>query len=777
MRTFLSLILLACCLQALAQQRLDVHPSGDQVMIGEDGIMRWRKDSSEITGFGVNYTVPFAYAYRNGQKLNVDLKAAIDQDVYHFARLGFDLFRVHVWDTQISDTLGNLLDNEHLELFDYLLTKLNERGIKSIITPIAFWGNGWPEQDTWSPGFAHKYGKDDCLTHPDAIKAQENYLTQFVSHVNRYRKVAYKDDPMVIAFEVCNEPHHRGTPEEVTAFVRSMKNAIRDSGCSKPVFYNVTHGVHLNEAYFQAGIDGGTFQWYPTGLGFQKEIGGNMLPNVDKYLIPFDDILKKHAAARFVYEFDAADMASTYMYPAMARSFRTAGMQLGTHFSYDPTFLAPFNTEYNTHFMNLAYAPRKALSLMIAGEVFRRIPMYTDYGPYPDNTSFGPFRISYEEDLAEMVTDETFLYTNHTSTKLQNPRRLKRIAGWGNSTLVEYEGTGAYFLDKLGEGTWRLELMPDATIADNLFGWNDLEHTRAVVSYQKHDFNIFLPEFADGYAVESIDWRDSIIYRETMGDDVSLSPGVYLITSPIYQNDDSIELESILNIGLEEFTAPPSNLLDWQKDHPGVELTDFRSQPLRSREVNIDNTIVLFEPVADSMWINRRWVPGARLEAGQDHHQYLYMRLNGLWRMDNVNPHAQPLGNYALRHYFGDLVRGDDLRKIKTLRVRANTPGNFSFPIEISLVMKDGSSFGVSVSLDSTQNEHQIRIENLRPVKAVLLPRPYPTFLPYFSFAGKSSTMDLSAVESLQISIGPGIPEEEWPKVYEIRLGQITGEW
>ena len=223
MRTFLSLILLTCCLQVLAQQRLDVHPSGDQVMIGADGIMRWRKDSSEITGFGVNYTVPFTYAYRNGQKLNVDLKAAIDQDVYHFARLRFDLFRVHVWDTQISDTLGNLLDNEHLELFDYLLTKLNERGIKSIITPIAFWGNGWPEQDTWSPGFAHKYGKDDCLTHPDAIKAQENYLTQFVSHVNRYRKVAYKDDPMVIAFEVCNEPHHRGTPEEVTAFIRRMK--------------------------------------------------------------------------------------------------------------------------------------------------------------------------------------------------------------------------------------------------------------------------------------------------------------------------------------------------------------------------------------------------------------------------------------------------------------------------------------------------------------------------------------------------------------------------
>src|SRR5688572_20412756 len=171
-----------------------------------------------------------------------------------------------------------------------------------------------------------------------------------------------------------------------------------------------------------------------------------MLPNVDRYAIPFDGLMKKEGSARIVYEFDAADMASSYMYPAMARSFRTAGMQLATHFSYDPTYLAPFNTEYNTHFMNLAYAPQKALSLMICSEVFRTIPLYKDYGVYPDNTAFGPFKVNYENDLAEMVTEEKFIYTNNTDTKIPNPEKLKQIAGWGNSSLIEYEGTGAYFL-------------------------------------------------------------------------------------------------------------------------------------------------------------------------------------------------------------------------------------------------------------------------------------------------------------------------------------------
>jgi beta-glucosidase/6-phospho-beta-glucosidase/beta-galactosidase len=68
-----------------------------------------------------------------------------------FVRLGFDAFRVHVWDREISDKEGKLLDNEHLDLFDYLLSKLEENNITIIITPIAWWGNGWPEPDTKVP--------------------------------------------------------------------------------------------------------------------------------------------------------------------------------------------------------------------------------------------------------------------------------------------------------------------------------------------------------------------------------------------------------------------------------------------------------------------------------------------------------------------------------------------------------------------------------------------------------------------------------------------------
>ena len=152
--------------------------------IDDEGVIRERLNDSEIHGFGINYTLPFAHAFRSASKMGIDPYKEMDNDIYHFTRLGFDLFRVHVWDTEISDSLGNLIENEHLKAFDYLLMKLNERGFRYIITPIAFWGGGWPEPDQFTPGFSHKYGKNACLTNPDAIKAQEEYLYQFMNHKN-----------------------------------------------------------------------------------------------------------------------------------------------------------------------------------------------------------------------------------------------------------------------------------------------------------------------------------------------------------------------------------------------------------------------------------------------------------------------------------------------------------------------------------------------------------------------------------------------------------------
>ena len=96
----------------------------DNVYVDEAGVMRWETTNTEVSGFGINYTVPFSHALRVAKQLGISPEKAIDEDVYHFARLGLDLYRVHVWDCEISDSAGNLLSNEPLKLFDYMLNAL-----------------------------------------------------------------------------------------------------------------------------------------------------------------------------------------------------------------------------------------------------------------------------------------------------------------------------------------------------------------------------------------------------------------------------------------------------------------------------------------------------------------------------------------------------------------------------------------------------------------------------------------------------------------------------
>src|SRR5687767_11161847 len=194
----------ACCFLLLfCMKSRDIYSqSKSGVYVDKQGILRWKKDHKEAAFFGVNYTVPFAYGYRSHKTLGVDLKKAIDQDVYHFARLGFDAFRVHVWDTEITDSAGNLKENDHLTLFDYLILKLHERNIKIFLTPLAFWGNGYPEKDEKTGSFSSIYNKQQVLITENAIKAQENYLRQLLQHVNPYTKSTYGANPDIIALEI-----------------------------------------------------------------------------------------------------------------------------------------------------------------------------------------------------------------------------------------------------------------------------------------------------------------------------------------------------------------------------------------------------------------------------------------------------------------------------------------------------------------------------------------------------------------------------------------------
>jgi len=503
----------------------------ENVFVDSDGILRWEDTKEEVRLFGVNYTTPFAYAYRAHKRLGLSLKKAIDLDVNHLARLGFDAFRVHMWDREISDKNGNLLQNEHLKLFDYLLFKLSQKGIKTIITPIAWWGTAWPEPDYQTPGFSSFYSKVEMITNKEARNAQKNYLKQIINHINPYNGLAYKDDPSIIALEIINEPHHPEDTSLVRQYINEMYDTLREAGFTKPIFYNISESWDdaQAKAVCNSKAEGVSFQWYPTGLVHNKMLEGNYLINVNKYKIPSEKVNGFNKKAKMVYEFDAADIGASFMYPAMARSFREAGMQFATMFAYDPVQIAWSNTEYQTHFVNLLYAPSKAISLMIASKVFHEVPLSKNFGDFPNNNLFENFRIDYENNSSEYNSPTEFIYSNSTNSTPKFVDSLKRIVGIGNSSVIQYDGTGAYFLDKIENGLWRLEVYPDVLWLKDPFEQASMKKQIAKLFWNERKIKISVPEIGENFRVISLSHKLKTFYSK--GNEIEVTPGIYLISS------------------------------------------------------------------------------------------------------------------------------------------------------------------------------------------------------------------------------------------------------
>ena len=527
------------------------------VYIDGKGVMRWSDTRKEASFYGVNYTLPFAHAYRAMNYLGIDHKNAIDRDVYHIARLGLNAYRIHIWDVEISDAKGNLIDNEHLELLDYLLMRLRERGIRIVITSQTNFGNGYPEHNKPTGGYSYNYDKCDIHRNPEAIAAQEKYISALINHINPNTGLAYKDDPYIIGFEINNEPCHPGTKEETKNYRDRMLTALKKAGNQKPVFYNVSHNQHVTEAYYDTAIQGTTYQWYPIGLvaGYTRK--GNFLPHVDSYNIPFSHIKGFDKKARLVYEFDPADIMYSYMYPVIARSFRTAGFQWITQFSYDPIDIAYANTEYQTHFLNLAYTPHKAISMKIAAEVARNIKRGESFGTYPNDTVFTNVHVSYKQDLSELNRPDAFFYSNTTHSHPVAIEHLQAIAGCGSSPIIKYEGTGAYFVDRLENGIWRLEVLPDAIQVSDPFAKPSLKKETVTIVNNAWDMTLRLPDLGEDFIATALNDGNSLDIEAINSTLPCLRPGVYLLKHKGYNPVNKWNKDTRWqNIRLGEYVQP-----------------------------------------------------------------------------------------------------------------------------------------------------------------------------------------------------------------------------
>src|SRR6478735_1714170 len=226
-----------CLLFAVLCLLVSHAPAGEEIVhLDPEGVVRWNADNREVSLFGANYCLPSASDYRAAGYVGADRKKLVEQDLQHFARMGWDGMRLCLWgDWENSDQDGNLLVNDHLDVMDYAIAEAKKRGVYILLTPITTYSAWWPDApaDTPYTGFSKHFDKAKLGTDPAAIAAQQNYLRQILNHVNPYTGVALKDEPQIIFVEMINEPqHHVDDFAGSVAYINALADAVRSTGCT-----------------------------------------------------------------------------------------------------------------------------------------------------------------------------------------------------------------------------------------------------------------------------------------------------------------------------------------------------------------------------------------------------------------------------------------------------------------------------------------------------------------------------------------------------------------
>ena len=170
--------------------------------------------------FGVNYYAPFNHNYYNIAELGKDHCKAADEDFRHFKELGIRFIRMHLYDREITDAEGNLVENGNLEVLDYVLKKAEENDIYLMLTPIVWWNTVstqivldqdyafWYCGSHADFGFSNFYSKDSLIWNSDAIECQKRYFRALFNHCNHWTGKRLCEHHHIVAIEPFNEPDY-----------------------------------------------------------------------------------------------------------------------------------------------------------------------------------------------------------------------------------------------------------------------------------------------------------------------------------------------------------------------------------------------------------------------------------------------------------------------------------------------------------------------------------------------------------------------------------------
>jgi hypothetical protein len=206
----------------------------------------------------------------------------------------------------------------------------------------------------------------------------------------------------------------------------------------------------------------------------------------------------------------------------------------------------------------------------------------------------------------------------------------------------------------------------------------------------------------------------------------------------------------------------------------------YGDAPYQVRVVTTSTPISLFSASTDAGQLSRAYVRGSGvMPAGETRQDELRINIEKLATTDPEDKKSQPVYDYSMRYNFAPNVAGrrGDLASVQKLVLHGRALNDKPCPVQLALITRNGTIYGGTVTIDPKSGAYSLPLNQLKPVKFVSLPRPYPSFLPYFIDTNAATgNLDLSGIETLQISIGPGIAPAQLNEKHGLAIVSITLE-
>jgi hypothetical protein len=185
------------------------------------------------------------------------------------------------------------------------------------------------------------------------------------------------------------------------------------------------------------------------------------------------------------------------------------------------------------------------------------------------------------------------MYAASTRSAPPRPERLRRIVGYGSSPVVRYDGAGVYFLDKVRDGVWRLEVYPDAVPVRDPFEQPSADKivTRAI--HRSWPMRVELADLGKTFTIRPV--AGGTASPRAHDGTFEVRPGVFLLSAsgPVERSSLPARLG---NLAFDEFHAPSTDPLPVQVVHDPV-----KEHPA-DRAVEIVARVVDDSP-PDSVWL------------------------------------------------------------------------------------------------------------------------------------------------------------------------------